>query len=148
MLALNAAVEAARAGDHGKGFAVVAEEVRGLAKRAANAAGETGTLIENSVQLSLDGAQAVQNIVSGVTEVKSLVEGISVASGEQAKGIEEVNKAVSLLDSIVQQNASGSEETAAAAEELSAQAATTQNLVDELVRIVTGSAPKATVPNV
>ncbi|MCP4290644.1 MAG: hypothetical protein GY780_02255 [bacterium] len=148
LLALNAAVEAARAGDHGKGFAVVAEEVRGLAKRAANAAGETGTLIENSVQLSLDGAQAVQNIVSGVTEVKSLVEGISVASGEQAKGIEEVNKAVSLLDSIVQQNASGSEETAAAAEELSAQAATTQNLVDELVRIVTGSAPKATVPNV
>ncbi len=143
LLALNAAVEAARAGDHGKGFAVVAEEVRSLAKRASAAAGETGSLIDNSVKLSQDGAKAVQEIVTGVAEVSDLVDGISQASEQQAQGVGEVNTAVGQMDTVIQKNAATAEESAAAAEELSAQAAATQRLLDELIGLVKGNTGQA-----
>ena len=159
LLALNAAVEAARAGEHGKGFAVVADEVRNLAQRAAQAAKETTTLIEDAVGRSQQGTQvagelgkALGTIVADVSKVSGLIDGIAKASAEQAAGVDQVNTAVSQMDKVTQSNASGAEESAAAAEELSAQAQAVRSLVLELSGLFGGKAagaarsPSATAP--
>jgi len=141
ILALNAAVEAARAGEAGRGFAVVASEVRALATRSAAAAREIKTLITDSVEkiesgasLAADAGAAMNDIVARVQRVNTLMDEISTASTQQARGVGEVSGAVGQLDAVTQQNAALVEESAAAAESLNQQAV---RLV-ELVRVFHG----------
>ncbi|MBH0189468.1 MAG: hypothetical protein HP493_11725 [Nitrospira sp.] len=121
LLALNAAVEAARAGEHGRGFAVVASEVRNLAQRSATAAKEIKGLINESIQRVMDGSELVnqsgktlEEIVSSVKRVTDIIAEISAASQEEASGIDQVNKAVMLMDQATQQNAALVEQTTSA----------------------------------
>jgi methyl-accepting chemotaxis protein/methyl-accepting chemotaxis protein-1 (serine sensor receptor) len=145
ILALNAAVEAARAGEAGMGFAVVADEVRNLAQRSAQAAKDTAGLIEASIATSAEGsakleqvAKVIRAITESSTKVKTLVDEVNMGSQEQARGIDQISKAIAQMDQVTQGTAASAEQSASASEELSAQAQALNHIVAQLGALVGG----------
>jgi methyl-accepting chemotaxis protein len=145
LLALNAAVEAARAGEHGAGFAIVADEVRNLAIRAADAAQNTSTRIEDIVKKITEGATIVVDtnknfsaIENDTSDVGHLIGKISQASKEQATGVSQVNTSVTNMDTIVQQNAAYSKEAADSSEALKKQAEKLELFAKKMSAIIIG----------
>jgi methyl-accepting chemotaxis protein/methyl-accepting chemotaxis protein-1 (serine sensor receptor) len=145
ILALNAAVEAARAGEAGMGFAVVADEVRNLAQRSAQAAKDTASLIDTSIERSQLGGQKVGEVAASIAEitgsvakVKGLVDEVSEASRQQQQGIDQVSKALAQMEKVTQTTAATAEEGAAASEALQAQANTSMKAIGTLEALVNG----------
>ena len=127
LLSFNASVEAARAGEHGKGFAVVAEEVGNLANMSGNAAKEITSILDSGlatvnrivddttskVHSLIDmasrnievGSQSVEESMKTFNEIATTVDVVSTKIGEisrstseQAVGVEQISKAIYLLE--------------------------------------------------
>jgi len=143
ILALNAAVEAARAGEAGLGFAVVADEVRNLAQRCTQAARDTTGLIEESIETSRDGnsrldqmAVSVRAMTESAGRVKCLVDEVNQGSQEQARGMEQISRAVLQMQEVTQSAAGNAQEGASAGKELNGHAEGLRTLVREMREMV------------
>jgi methyl-accepting chemotaxis protein len=149
ILALNAAIEAARAGEQGRGFAVVATEVRKLAQRSSNAAREIKELIDASDAVVNGGAKLVreagstmEEVVDSFQKVARLVTDISVASREQAIGIDQIAQAVNQMDEVTHKNAELVEDARTTAQVLEDEAAGLMQAVDHF-RLTAGDTARA-----
>ncbi|OUR96972.1 hypothetical protein A9Q84_11595 [Halobacteriovorax marinus] len=168
LLSFNASVEAARAGEAGKGFTVVAEEIGALANMSGKASDEIRSLIENSIskvetivstttsvmnKMIEEGNLAVNSgkeraqeckivldeIISNVDNVNTKVGEISNASHEQATGVEEISKAMELLDQVSNVNNNIVINTASSSRELQSEAHELIEVVDKVKGMVHGA---------
>ncbi|KIL99466.1 Methyl-accepting chemotaxis protein [Paramagnetospirillum magnetotacticum MS-1] len=103
LLALNATIEAARAGDAGKGFAVVANEVKNLANQTGRATEEISNQIGAVQEETRRAVEAIGSIGTVIEQVRQISSGIASAVEEQGAATQEIARNV-------QQAAQGTQE--------------------------------------
>jgi len=135
ILALNASIQAAMAGEAGRGFAIVADEVERLADRATEATKRAGILVKatqtetaevmtamedttreviNRSNIANEAGVALSEIQSVSNRLAELIQAISDAAQQQARGSEQVAKSMNEMSSVTRNTAASTKQTAAA----------------------------------
>jgi twitching motility protein PilJ len=140
ILALNASIQAAMAGESGRGFAIVADEVERLADRATEATKRAGILVKttqteaaevmaamedttreviNRSNIANEAGVALSEIQTVSNRLAELIQAISDAAQQQARGSEQVAKSMNEMSSVTRSTAASTKQTAAAINSLS-----------------------------
>ena len=153
LLALNAAIEAARAGERGRGFAAVADEVRKLSERTNQSTAETTGIIASlnaetkaalegikagdaqplvSVEQVVATGQALEGIKAPALASLGLIDGIELATREQASAANEIARN---LEQLARKSENSAAAVRGSADALQALAAGTTGLNETLARV-------------
>lgn len=110
--------------------------MRNLALRSAEAANETSTIIETSIQKVNNGIKtskltvdALEKITESSKNVTTLIEDIARASNEQANAINQINVGIGYINDATQSASANSQEGAAISEELTSQSQMLKEMV-------------------
>ena len=135
ILALNASIQAAMAGEAGRGFAIVADEVERLADRATEATKRAGMLVKatqsetaevmtamedttreviNRSNIANEAGVALAEIQGVSNRLAELIQAISDAALQQARGSEQVAKSMNEMSLVTRNTAAGTKQTATA----------------------------------
>lgn len=146
LLALNAAIEAARAGEAGRGFAVVADEVRKLAEKSSQSAGQIDT-VTNAImaqsakvhdaiaagQVSIDRSSGIAVEVDGL--IRHAAESVLAASSGMEKiaaSVDEQRSATAGVARDIEEIAEMSRRNTTIVESLNASTRELQHLANQL----------------
>jgi methyl-accepting chemotaxis protein len=120
--------------------------VRALAARSAEAARNSGTLIEETlgkvdagVKLVASAHGSFQEISKAVDNGSALVSEIARNNEKQSQSIGEVNGMMTRMEGITQGNAANAEESASAASAMTEQVEKTRQYINELAELIGSS---------
>jgi methyl-accepting chemotaxis protein len=95
--------------------------------------------VDAHVRFCAGGDQRWSSLPRQATQIKTLLDEVSVGSREQASGLDQISKAVMQMEQAGHSTAATAEEGAAAAEELNAQSATLMHAGQQLRSLVDGA---------
>jgi methyl-accepting chemotaxis protein len=131
MLSLNASIEARRAGQAGRGFAAVSDEMRALAERSAQSAGEVarfGTRVQAEME----------SVGRAVVEVQDAVVRTADFAGQAVDAARQQEQDTSRLADVVDRAVTVSSDQARIAEQVSADMAKQAHAISELASAARG----------